>query len=93
MKILLTPLIALALVFSLPAEARRGSDDYMEHAHGHEHDGAHKHRNRSGHRDGSHRHQHTAICKDGTYSYSRDRQEACSHRGGVASWVNIRQPK
>lgn len=29
----------------------------------------------------------TALCRDGTYSFSRNRQGACSHHGGVARWL------
>jgi hypothetical protein len=30
----------------------------------------------------------TGKCKDGTYTHSKTHSGACSHHGGVASWIN-----
>jgi len=30
----------------------------------------------------------TGKCKDGTYTHSKSHSGACSHHGGVASWIN-----
>jgi Protein of unknown function (DUF3761) len=32
----------------------------------------------------------TALCRDGSYSFSKHRSGTCSHHGGVAKWLDVR---